>query len=415
MQDAIQQYFDTTKREVRELELAIAAKDREMELLEDNHRVELRVYQQKVKHLEYEHRNNIKTIIEDGTNLLQSEQNNHENRERELLRMKEQLKFEQMELELVNANKVAEVRQQHEKQLAKLRQQFEDGMNELTNRCEQRLKQLEADLELRRKVEIHEVEERKNQHINDLIKNHKRAFTQMKNYYNEITSGNLKLIKNLQKQVEELKERAAQNKKLLYEYVLENQKLSEPLSKVSAEIAELQTLLKERTKDQMALRNANSRLAAINRNSSTVKQKLKQLEDEYSQVERERDSLYNGFEESIQRVRAQTEFQNQALEQRLRAAESNVEKAALQVEEIIQAANLDSNEVARMMTSLNQMITAKDNVLQDLKFNVVKIKKGYNDSLQAFIAKLNELGVPAEEMQDLLLKLEELLFKSKFF
>lgn len=379
-----------------------------MELLEDNHRVELRVYQQKVKHLEYEHRNNIKTIIEDGTNLLQSEQSNHESRERELLRMKEQLKFEQMELELVNANKVAEVRQQHDKQLAKLRQQFEDGMTELTSRCENRLKQLEADLELRRKVEIHEVEERKNQHINDLIKNHKRAFSQMKAYYNDITSGNLKLIKNLQKQVEELKERAGQNKKLLYEYVLENQKLSEPLSKVSAEIAELQTLLKERTKDQMALRNANSRLTAINRNSSSVKQKLKQLEDDYSQVERERDSLYNGFEESVQRVRAQTEFQNQALEQRLRAAESNVEKAALQVEEIIQAANLDANEVARMMTSLNQMIAAKDNVMQDLKFNVVKLKKSYNDSLQAFLAKLNELGVPADEMLDLITRMEEL-------
>lgn len=54
--------------------MAIAAKDREMELLEDNHRVELRVYQQKVKHLEYEHRNSIKTIIEDGTNLLEKEQ-----------------------------------------------------------------------------------------------------------------------------------------------------------------------------------------------------------------------------------------------------------------------------------------------------------------------------------------------------
>lgn len=406
--DAIQQYFDTTKREVRELELAISAKDREMELLEDNHRVELRVYQQKVKHLEYEHRNNIKSIISEGTNLLEGEQSTHEERERELLRVKEQLKFEQMELELVNANKVAEVRQQHEKQLAKLRQQFEDGMTELTSRCEARLKQLEADLELRRKVEIHEVEERKNQHINDLIKNHKKAFSQMKAYYNEITGSNLKLIKSLQNQVEELKDRATQNKKLLYEYILENQKLSEPLSKVSAEIAELQTLLKERTKDQMALRNANSRLAAITKSSSSVRQKLKQLEEEYSSMERERDALYTGFEESIQRVKAQTEFQNQALEQKLLAAESNVEKAALQVEEIIRAANLDGNEVARMMTSLNQTLAAKDEVLRDLKFQVVKLQKGYNDSLEAFVAKLKELGIPPDELTEVAQKLEQL-------
>jgi hypothetical protein len=75
--DSIQQYFDTTRREVRELELAVSAKDREMELLEDNHRVELRVYQQKVKHLEYEHKNNIKTIVQDGTGLLGVEHNPH--------------------------------------------------------------------------------------------------------------------------------------------------------------------------------------------------------------------------------------------------------------------------------------------------------------------------------------------------
>jgi myosin heavy subunit len=379
-----------------------------MELLEDNHRVELRVYQQKVKHLEYEHRNNIKSIIQEGTSLLEGEQGTHEDRERELLRVKEQLKFDQMELELVNANKVSEVRQQHEKQLAKLRQQFEDSMTELTSRCEARLKSLENDLELRRKVEIHEVEERKNQHINDLIKNHKKAFSQMKSYYNEITSSNLKLIKSLQNQVEELKERANQNKKLLYEYILENQKLSEPLQKVSNEITELQTLLKERTKDQMALRNANSRLSSITKSSSSIRSKLKGLEEEYATMERERDALYTGFEESIQRVKAQTEFQNQALEQRLLAAESNVEKAALQVEEIIRAANLDNNEVARMMSSLHQTLTAKDEVIKDLKFQVVKLQKGYNDSLEAFVSKLKELGIPMEELNEISFKLEQL-------
>lgn len=379
-----------------------------MELLEDNHRVELRVYQQKVKHLEYEHRNNIKSIIQDGTGLLENEQKTHEDRERELLRVKEQLKFEQMELELVNANKVAEVRSQHDKQLIKLRQQFEDSMTELKNRCEQRLQQLEYDLELRRKVEIHEVEERKNQHINDLIKNHKKAFAQMKAYYNDITSGNLKLIKNLQKKVEELKERANNNKKLLFEYVLENQKLSKPLSEVSNEINDLQTLLKERTKDQFALRNAISRLQSITRNSTSIRQKLKSLEEEYIVVERERDALYTGFEETIERVKAQTEFQNQALEQRLISAEQNVEKAGLQVEEIIQAANLDANEVSRMISSINQMMAAKEEVLRDLKFQVVKLQKGYNDSLAAFIAKLKELGIPSDDILEREFKLEPL-------
>lgn len=400
-QDSIQQYFDITQREVTELELAAAAKDREMELLEDNHRVELRVYQQKVKHLEYEHRNNLKGIVRDGTNLLDMEQQNHESRERELLKAKEDLKFAQMEMELINANKISEIRQQHEKQIAKLRQQFDDGLNELNIRYENRLKLLENDLELRRRVEIHEVEERKNQHINDLIKNHRKAFGQMKKYYNDITSGNLQLIKNLQIQVEELKSRAINNKKMLLDYTNENQKLSEPLAKVSSEIAELQALLKERTKDQMALRNANSRLTSIGKSSFELRRKQKNLEDEYKKAENERDELYHSFEDILQRIQRQSDFHNQGMNQKLNDAEINVEKLSIQINEVIHAANLDPNEIERIMLSLSQMIAVKEDSLENVRFQVIKFKKGFNDSFDAFRVKLKDLGIPDSEIDSL--------------
>lgn len=78
------------------------------------------------------------------------------------------------------------------------------------------------ELELRRKTEIHEVEEvsshhllqclnpaiyplikcvlfmqRKNGQINTLMKNHEKAFSDIKNYYNDITLNNLALINSL--------------------------------------------------------------------------------------------------------------------------------------------------------------------------------------------------------------------------
>ncbi|CAM9584240.1 unnamed protein product, partial [Choristocarpus tenellus] len=62
---------------------------------------------------------------------------------------------------------------------------------ELRDRCDARLQELDEDLELRRKVDIHEIEERKNLHINDLMRNHEKAFGQMKAYYNDITNDNL--------------------------------------------------------------------------------------------------------------------------------------------------------------------------------------------------------------------------------
>jgi len=39
----VNSFYEITKREVKEYEMAIMAKDREMELMEENHRVEVRV------------------------------------------------------------------------------------------------------------------------------------------------------------------------------------------------------------------------------------------------------------------------------------------------------------------------------------------------------------------------------------
>lgn len=59
------------------------------------------------------------------------------------------------------------------------------------------MRTLRDELDLRRKTEIHEIEERKNGQINSLMKNHEKAFSDIKNYYNDITLNNLALINTL--------------------------------------------------------------------------------------------------------------------------------------------------------------------------------------------------------------------------
>lgn len=65
--------------------------------------------------------------------------------------------------------------------------------------------ELNDELDLRQKVEIHEIEERKNQHINELLKNHEEAFREMKDYYNDITRENLELIRMYKEKLVEIK------------------------------------------------------------------------------------------------------------------------------------------------------------------------------------------------------------------
>lgn len=68
---------------------------------------------------------------------------------------------------------------------------------EIEAKYDKKMKMLRDELDLRRKTEIHEVEERKNGQINTLMQRHEEAFTDIKNYYNDITLNNLALINSL--------------------------------------------------------------------------------------------------------------------------------------------------------------------------------------------------------------------------
>ena len=75
--DTTQSFFDITKSEVNEVELMVLAKEREAELKEDNHRTEVRVYVQKVRHLEYEHAQGAKRVRKTGDEKVGEERDDH--------------------------------------------------------------------------------------------------------------------------------------------------------------------------------------------------------------------------------------------------------------------------------------------------------------------------------------------------
>ncbi|CAN0111907.1 unnamed protein product [Ectocarpus sp. 12 AP-2014] len=396
--DTIQTFYDITHQEVKTLELKTSAKDREMELMEDNHRVEVRVYVQKVKHLEYEHQNNLKSITMDGEQLLGGEGDLHGNRSSELHRAKKDIKSEVEERYLLNAEEIAQVKKAHGKTLTKMREGFEVSLSELRARCDARLASLEDDLELRRKVDIHEIEERKNLHINDLMKNHEKAFGQMKAYYNDITNDNLKLIRSLKDELVEMKKKAVANQKLMLDISHENKRLSEPLTVALTDVAELHAHLRGQEKDRMSLTNAKARLRVIDEQLSEVRDSHKELEVDFARVVEERDQLYDTFEGAVRTIQQKSDFRNLALEQRMSSVEESIERAGVQLTQIVTAAKLDPPEVDRVMTGLEEVLTAKNGAVSDLQYAFVRTAKGYNDSLRTYTAKLKACGVPAEDI-----------------
>lgn len=288
-----------------------------MEELEERHQVEIKVYKQKVKHLLYEHQNNISSLKADGELALKGQQDEFLKRESELQQEKRSLKQELKEKELSNEYFVRQLKLEHAKEITKLRQEFELQARELQQKYEKKMKILRDDLELRRKQEIHEIEERKNTHINELMKKHERAFSDIKNYYNDITHNNLDLIKTLKEDVADMKKREAANEKLMHEIAQEKKSLSEPLAKARKEVKVLKHALANNEKDKVSLNHTKARLAETEKQLRNLEWEHEVFQQKFLQVQTERDNIYEKFENSIYDVQQKSGLKTMMLEKRV--------------------------------------------------------------------------------------------------
>lgn len=279
--DAVEGFFEITRKEVKEVELGLLAKEREIETTGENHRVEVKVYQQKIKHLEYQHTHAMKSVAVEDASSLRVEEDTHEHREAALRAEKAALRARIRDLELASAEAVEAMRVSQDKTVTKLRQEFRVNLEGLRSKYEARLKQLREDLQLRLKVEVHEVEERKNLHINQLMRAHEEAFAEMKKYYNDVTRANLELIAQLKQQISEANEKQTANQRLMMEIAEENKRLSDPLQRAQAELESLRVDLKDYSKDSQSLLYARSRLHTLGSQLAILQRQHAELEDSY--------------------------------------------------------------------------------------------------------------------------------------
>lgn len=100
--DKVNTFWEITKRQLEEKKADLRNKDREMEDAEERHQIEIKVYKQKVKHLLYEHQNNISELKAQNTVSLRMTQNEHRGEETVLRKDKRSLKVELKEQELAH-------------------------------------------------------------------------------------------------------------------------------------------------------------------------------------------------------------------------------------------------------------------------------------------------------------------------
>nr|XP_015298306.2 dynein regulatory complex subunit 4 isoform X2 [Macaca fascicularis] len=339
--DKIHTFWEITRRQLEEKKAELRNKDREMEEAEERHQVEIKVYKQKVKHLLYEHQNNLTEMKAEGTVVMKLAQKEHRTQEGVLRKDMRALKVELKEQELANEVVVKNLRLKHTEEITKMRNDFERQVREIEAKYDKKMKMLRDELDLRRKTELHEVEERKNSQINTLMQRHEEAFTDIKNYYNDITLNNLALINSLKEQMEDMRKKEDHLEREMAEVSVQNKRLADPLQKAREEMSEMQKQLANYQRDKQILLCTKARLKVTEKELKDLQWEHEVLEQRFTKVQQERDELYRKFTAAIQEVQQKTGFKNLVLERKLQALSAAVEKKEVQFNEVLAASNLD--------------------------------------------------------------------------
>ena len=396
--DKVNTFWEITKRQLDETRAELRNKDREMEDAEERHQIEIKVYKQKVKHLLYEHQNNITELKTESSIALKRAQEEHRLQEGELRKDKRSLKVTNKEQELAHEDADKDLRMKNDEAVTRLREDFEREAREIEAKYEKKMKVLRDELELRRKTEIHEIEERKNGQINALMKNHEKAFSDIKNYYNDITLNNLALINSLKEQIEEMKRKEERLEKDMAEIQAQNRRLVEPLQRAKEEVDELRKQLTNYQKDKASLSSAKARLRVMDKELKSLEWEHEVLEQRFQKTQAERDELYKKFVKAIHEVQQKSGFKNLLLEKKLTALADSLEKKEAQLNEVLSASNLDPTALTVVTRKLEDVLDSKNSAIKDLQYELARVCKAHNDLLRTYESKLLAFGIPVEEL-----------------
>ncbi|KAK6178474.1 hypothetical protein SNE40_013260 [Patella caerulea] len=396
--DKVNTFWEITKRQLEEKKAELRNKDREMEDAEERHQIEIKVYKQKVKHLLYEHQNNVSELKAESGVSLKLAQDEHEGNETDLRKDKRALKVHLKEQELAHEDVIKNLKRSNDEEVTKLRADFERQAREIEAKYEKKMRTLRDELDLRRKTEIHEIEERKNGQINTLMKNHEKAFSDIKNYYNDITLNNLALINTLKEQVEDMKKKEERMEKQMAEVITENKRLTEPLQKAREEVDDLRKQLANYEKDKETLRMTKARLKVTEEEFRALKWEHEVLEQRFQKTQAERDDLYRKFVKAIHEVQQKSNFKNLLLEKKLSALADTLEKKEAQLNEVLSASNLDPTALTVVTRKLEDVLDSKNSAIKDLQYELARVCKAHNDLLRTYESKLNQFGIPTEEL-----------------
>eukprot|EP00756_Hemistasia_phaeocysticola_P023844 Hpha_TRINITY_DN15915_c6_g1::TRINITY_DN15915_c6_g1_i1::g.73326::m.73326/K19942/GAS8; growth arrest-specific protein 8 len=399
--DKVAKFWEISCKQLECSKYELMNQDREIEDMEEKHQVEMKVYKQKVRHLLYEHKMQVEELRDKSEQALRTAEAHHEKQIGEFRNDKTRKKKEYESAQNTHLEEVQSARKMELSMVTNQHQRHRKQLQEMQEGYEKRLKLLCSELELRRRAEIHEIEERKNEHIKELVHKHEDAFQEIKEYYNDITSNNLDLIKSLKEEVANMKKNENYNIKLMYEIAQENKKLKDPLGRAEKEVDSLRHQLANYEKDKMSLQNAKSRLRVLEQQHKQLERDHEALKGSYGKVEDDKNQLVFRFQDALRVVHDHAQQKNKNMAQRLDDLRSQLDKKDTRLAAVLQAANLEPVALDVVTRKIEDYLENKNRGIKDLHYELEKVKIQHKDVVRQYEAVCKANLLPPLDLKQL--------------
>jgi len=148
----------------------------------------------------------------------------------------------------------------------------------------------------------------------------------------------------------------------------------------------------------MSLFNLKTKLTTLRDKISKLRRDRDDLDERYAKVEEEKRSLEDKFDQITNEIKTHSEAQNMILSERLRELQTKLDSKEVHLQQMIEKSAIDKNVVSQILIKIQNSIESRNNVLKNLKYSIHHATKAYNDAIRVYEAKLQEFGIPQEEL-----------------
>uniref|UniRef100_A0A3P9N9Q5 Dynein regulatory complex subunit 4 n=1 Tax=Poecilia reticulata TaxID=8081 RepID=A0A3P9N9Q5_POERE len=408
--DKTQTVWNTTKKDLEEYEVQLRNTTVERSEVDERHREEMTVYQQKMKHVLSEQHNAVSEVKTDAVTFRSLQQKQNTELELDLRRQLRNLQMDNKEKRLQEHSSIKMLKLNHQRELMRLGGEFERRMQVLEVQKLVTTRSLAEMFQRKLMNALTEIDTFNKCHLVSLNKEHdnKRERTELtfeefldtKHYEHHTWKGELKKLQN-QKLRWEKKISAAQQ---------ENQRLKTTLQEVQQKLPELHRRLQEHqhSKQRMEEYRAQQKLVDQELRDLTVEHEL--LLQAFQKTQQERDELLRRQTQSILDVQQRSGLKKILLQRKLEALSQTLEKKEAQLSAALSVCSVEPTARSNAANKLQEILESKRTAMEALQLDLdqgtqVSLPAASRSSLTSRLSLMSRSSV-LQEYEQLLQRLK---------